>query len=75
MPPLFGMNEYEALTEDAMKPLVEMPAIVNAKKLTTVVWSLIFGTILYHIASINLQKTSCDVITTICEKSELSIYG
>ena len=25
-PPLFGMNEYEALTPDAMTPLAEMPA-------------------------------------------------
>ncbi len=43
-PPLFGMNEYEALTPDAMTPWFEMPAIVNAKTLTTFVWSLFTGT-------------------------------
>lgn len=47
MPPLFGMNEYKAVEEHGMSPLVEMPALINAKKLTTVVWSLLVGTILY----------------------------
>ncbi|WP_374963288.1 c-type cytochrome biogenesis protein CcsB [Lysinibacillus sp. RS5] len=47
MPPLFGMNEYKAVEEHGMSPLVEMPALINAKKLTTVVWSLLVGSILY----------------------------
>ncbi|MGE7941914.1 c-type cytochrome biogenesis protein CcsB [Lysinibacillus xylanilyticus] len=47
MPPLFGMNEYKAVEEQGMSPLVEMPALINAKKLTTVVWSLLVGSILY----------------------------
>ena len=47
MPPIFGMNEYEAVEEHGMSPLVEMPALINAKKLTTVAWSLLVGTILY----------------------------
>lgn len=47
MPPIFGMNEYEVVEEHGMSPLVEMPALINAKKLTTVAWSLLVGTILY----------------------------
>ena len=39
-PPLFGMHEYESLTPDAMTPWAEMPPIVNAKTLTTFVWSV-----------------------------------
>src|SRR5690606_6744535 len=46
MPAIFGMNEYEQLSEDKMTPLMETPAVVNAGKLTTVTWSLIVGTIL-----------------------------
>lgn len=61
-PALFGMNNYvevklvdkknkvyeEVATADqSFEPLAEMPGIVNAKKLSTVVWSLIFGTIIY----------------------------
>lgn len=47
MPPLFGMNEYKAVEEHGMSPLVEMPALINAKKLTTVIWSLLVGSIIY----------------------------
>jgi cytochrome c-type biogenesis protein CcsB len=47
MPPLFGMNEHKEVEEHGMSPLVEMPALINAKKLTTVVWSLLVGSILY----------------------------
>ncbi|MFB7155533.1 c-type cytochrome biogenesis protein CcsB [Lysinibacillus sp. NPDC056232] len=47
MPPLFGMNEYKAVEEHGMSPLVEMPALINAKKLTSVVWSLLVGSVLY----------------------------
>ena len=47
MPPLFGMNEYKAIEEHGMSPLVEMPPLINAKKLTTVVWSLLVGSVLY----------------------------
>jgi len=47
LPPIFGMHEYEAIEEQGMSPIVEMPALINAKKLTTVVWSLIVGSILY----------------------------
>ncbi|MGE7689490.1 c-type cytochrome biogenesis protein CcsB [Lysinibacillus sp. NPDC097214] len=47
MPPLFGMNEYKVVEEHGMSPLVEMPALINAKKLTSVVWSLLVGSVLY----------------------------
>ena len=46
-PPLFGMNQSESLTPDTMKPWAEMPAIVNAKTLTTFVWSIATGSVLY----------------------------
>ncbi len=46
-PPLFGMHQYEAMTPGAMEPLVEMPTIVNAKTLTTFVWSIAMGLVLY----------------------------
>ncbi|QQP14874.1 c-type cytochrome biogenesis protein CcsB [Lysinibacillus agricola] len=47
MAPVFGMNEYKAVEEHGMSPLVEMPPLINAKKLTTVVWSLLVGSVLY----------------------------
>lgn len=56
MPPLVGMNEYTSLTEGAMEPLLETPAIINAGKVTTVLWSFIVGTILYWIIRLIARK-------------------
>jgi len=47
MPALFGMNESVSLTDGVSDPAIQLPALINAKKLTSVVWSLIAGTILY----------------------------
>lgn len=55
-PPLFGMNQYEALTPDAMTPWAEMPAIVNAKTLTTFVWSVAVGTVLYLLLRLIVRR-------------------
>lgn len=56
-PALFGMNEHELLTEGKMDPLIDMPALINAKKLTTVAWSFIFGTVIYLLLRIILRKS------------------
>lgn len=56
-PALFGMNEHELLSEGKMDPLVDMPALINAKKLTTVAWSFIFGTGIYLLLRIILRKS------------------
>ncbi|MGX9133793.1 c-type cytochrome biogenesis protein CcsB [Rummeliibacillus sp. JY-2-4R] len=55
-PALFGMHQYEMKSTDKMQPFVEVPAIVNAKKLTTVVWSIITGTILYGLIRLIIRK-------------------
>ena len=47
MPALVGMNEFTSMTEGTMVPVVETPPIINAGKVTTILWSLIVGTILY----------------------------
>ncbi|RDU35020.1 c-type cytochrome biogenesis protein CcsB [Neobacillus piezotolerans] len=56
LPALVGPHEGELLTEGAFKPLVEMPAIINAKKLNTVIWSLFGGAILYGLLRLFLRK-------------------
>ncbi|MDN7244083.1 c-type cytochrome biogenesis protein CcsB [Planococcus shenhongbingii] len=56
MPAIIGMNEYVQLTEGTLTPLVETPAVVNASKLTTVVWSLIVGTVLYWVIRLIARK-------------------
>ncbi|OAH55926.1 MULTISPECIES: c-type cytochrome biogenesis protein CcsB [Bacillaceae] len=47
VPALVGPNEGVLVTDGKMNPLVDMPAIINAKKLNTVLWSLGAGIILY----------------------------
>lgn len=68
-PPLFGMNEYEALTPDAMTPWFEMPAIINAKTLTTLVWSLITGIILYLLLRLIIRRPVATLLQPFAKKA------
>lgn len=56
LPALVGPHEGELLTEGRFNPLVEMPAIVNAKKLNTILWTVITGTILYLLVRLIFRK-------------------
>jgi cytochrome c-type biogenesis protein CcsB len=56
MPSIVGPHEWELTTKNTFKPLVAMPAIINAKKMNTVIWSLIGGLVLYGILRLALRK-------------------
>lgn len=56
MPAIFGMNEFEELSEGAFTPLVEMPPIIHAGKLTTVFWSVLVGTVMYLLIRLIFRK-------------------
>ncbi|SDI29813.1 c-type cytochrome biogenesis protein CcsB [Natribacillus halophilus] len=47
LPPLFGPNEGELLTEDRMEPWLEMPDWIESDDLNTVAWTFGTGLILY----------------------------
>jgi cytochrome c-type biogenesis protein CcsB len=68
-PPLFGMYQYEALTPDAMTPWAEMPAIVNAKTLTTFVWSVAVGTVLYLIIRLIFRRPIASLFQPFAKKA------
>lgn len=68
-PPLFGMNEYEALTPDKMTPWAEMPAIVNAKTLTSFVWSIFVGSVLYVLLRLILRKPVAALFQPLAKKA------
>ncbi|WP_172369428.1 c-type cytochrome biogenesis protein CcsB [Sporosarcina jiandibaonis] len=68
-PPIFGMNEYEALTPDAMTPLFEMPAIVNAKTLTTFVWSVATGIVLYLLIRLIIRRPIATLFQPFAKKA------
>jgi len=56
VPALVGPHEFEAADKDRMQPIFETPAIINAKKLNTVIWSLMAGVLLYGLFRLILRK-------------------
>jgi cytochrome c-type biogenesis protein CcsB len=56
MPVITGPHEGELLTKGKFEPLVEMPALINAKKMNSVIWSFIGGFILYGLIRLILRK-------------------
>lgn len=72
-PPLFGMNEYKALTSNKMEPLAEMPSIINAKKLSTVTWAFLFGTILYGLIRLIARKSISALLQPLVKKANSSL--
>ncbi|MCM3088191.1 cytochrome c-type biogenesis protein CcsB [Bhargavaea ginsengi] len=69
MPALFGMNEYSAKTEGTMQPLAEMPAIINAKTLTTFTWSVITGIILYFLIRLISRRRIAELVKPLAVKA------
>ncbi|WP_186671054.1 c-type cytochrome biogenesis protein CcsB [Sporosarcina sp. BP05] len=68
-PPLFGMAGYESLTPDAMTPWAEMPPIVNAKTLTTFVWSVASGILLYLILRLIFRRPVAALLQPFAKKA------
>ena len=73
MPAITGPNEWELTTKDKFEPLIEMPAIINAKKLNTVIWSLIGGFILYGLLRFALRKRIAAALQPLVKKVNLDL--
>lgn len=56
MVPLVGPHQSEWTDGNDIQPLIDMPAIINAKKLNTVIWSLGGGFVLYWLIRLILRK-------------------
>ncbi|WP_050179665.1 c-type cytochrome biogenesis protein CcsB [Domibacillus robiginosus] len=56
IPALVGPNQGELQTDNRFTPIVDTPALVNAKKLNTLVWSLGIGLALYGLCRLVLRK-------------------
>jgi cytochrome c-type biogenesis protein CcsB len=56
MPALVGPHKGELLTEGKMEALVEVPALISARKLNTVIWSIGTGLLLYGAIRLILRK-------------------
>lgn len=56
MLPLIGPNEGQSIEDGKFEPFIEVPAIIDAKKLNTVIWSFTAGILLYILIRIILRK-------------------
>lgn len=73
MPALTGPNEWELSTKGKFEPLVELPAILNAKKFNTVIWSFIGGFILYGLLRLILRKRISAALQPFVRKINLDL--
>lgn len=73
LPAITGPHEGEMVTEGKFKPLVEMPAIINAKKLNTVIWSLIGGSLLYGLIRLVTRKRVSASLQPLVRKINLDL--
>jgi cytochrome c-type biogenesis protein CcsB len=57
MPPIFGYTDVEQADASKMEPLISLPNIIDSRKATTVVWSILFGTVLYGLYRLIVRKS------------------
>ncbi|MFB6465957.1 c-type cytochrome biogenesis protein CcsB [Cytobacillus sp. Hz8] len=73
MPALVGPHEGELKTAGHFEPLFEVPAYINAKKLTTVIWSLATGLILYVLIRLISRKRIGALLQPLVKKINLDL--
>ncbi|MBO8176652.1 MAG: c-type cytochrome biogenesis protein CcsB [Bacillus sp. (in: Bacteria)] len=73
LPALVGPNEWELTIPDRMEPLVEVPAIINAKKLNTVIWSLLGGAIIYLLIRLLSRKRVAHLLQPLTKNVNLDL--
>ncbi|APH04557.1 c-type cytochrome biogenesis protein CcsB [Bacillus weihaiensis] len=56
LPAIVGPHQGELLTDGKLKPLFDLPAILSAQKLNTVIWSVIVGSVLYLVLRLIFRK-------------------
>ena len=62
IPALVGPHQYELTDKERFEPLFETPAIISAKKLNTVIWSLAAGIVLYVLLRAIMRKRIAAVL-------------
>ncbi|WP_052474904.1 c-type cytochrome biogenesis protein CcsB [Jeotgalibacillus soli] len=73
MPALVTPNQGELLTEGAFASSIEMPAIVNASRLNTVIWSFIVGTVLYLLTRLISRKSVSALLQPLVKRVNLNL--
>ncbi|MFC0271544.1 c-type cytochrome biogenesis protein CcsB [Metabacillus herbersteinensis] len=73
LPALVGPNEGEMLTDGKMAPFVELPPIINGRKLNTVIWSILAGLVLYGLARLVFRKRLAAMIQPFTKNVNLEL--
>jgi cytochrome c-type biogenesis protein CcsB len=73
LPALVGPNEGKLNETDRFEPLVDMPALINAKKLNTVLWSFGMGLVLYGLIRLIARKRVAALIKPIVKNVNLNL--
>lgn len=73
LPALVGPHEGKLIEQDRLEPLVSMPAIINAKKLNTVIWSTGAGIVLYGLIRLITRRRVAALIKPIVKNVNLSL--
>lgn len=73
LPALVGPNEGEMLIEDRFRPITELPAIIHAQKLNTVIWTLFSGTILYVAIRLLTRRRISTLLQPLVKKVNLDL--
>lgn len=73
LPALVGPHKGELLTEGRFNPVIEMPAIINAKKLNTVLWTVLSGTVLYGLLRLIFRKRISMLLRPLVKKVNLDL--
>lgn len=56
LPAITGLHDAELTTEGSMDALIEMPDWIDARKLNTVIWSVLTGLIIYGLFRVLFRK-------------------
>ncbi|MFB6802431.1 c-type cytochrome biogenesis protein CcsB [Peribacillus butanolivorans] len=73
LPALVGPHKGELTDTERFEPLVNMPAIINAKKLNTVIWSMGIGLVLYGLIRLISRKRVAALIKPIVKNVNLNL--
>ncbi|MGM0887718.1 MAG: c-type cytochrome biogenesis protein CcsB [Bacillota bacterium] len=73
LPALVGPNEGKLIETERFEPLVDMPALINAKKLNTVLWSFGMGLVLYGLIRLIARKRVAALIKPIVKNVNLNL--
>ena len=73
MPAITGPNAAKSITSDQFGPIVEVPPIINAKKLNSVIWSVGAGLLLYGLMRIILRKRLSATLQPLVRKINLDL--